>query len=282
MADPPLTTAITAAPNARPARRRRLNLPPLRRGLPQRPISVRAEVNSAAPPAREGLHGLRGRRGAAGQSPSAPLGAVPPPRGASASRGDAPPRRAAMRPPLAFPFLPPLFRSPSAPSARLLPPYHVSPPHVEKVAVHHGAVTAPLLGHAELLRGVCRHLREEEEEEAARVPQRSRPANASSGRGCGSAPFAPLRRTGSEEGPKGGAAAGCPLPSALCPRRCRRSRLAAGLRLAGFVCGSPGTGPLREGVQPCCDECLMRGTEGWIRGLKPDGKRTRNTGGCRE
>lgn len=216
MADPPLTTAITAAPNARPARRRRLNLPPLRRGLPQRPISVRAEVNSAAPPAREGLHGLRGRRGAAGQSPSAPLGAVPPPWGASASasRGDAPPRRAAIRPPLAFPFLPPLLRSPSAPSARLLPPYHVSPPHVEKVAVHHGAVTAPLLGHAELLRGVCRHLREEEEEEAARVPQRSRPANASSGRGCGSAPFAPLRRTGSEEGPKGGAAAGCPLPSA--------------------------------------------------------------------
>lgn len=106
MADPPLTTAITAAPNARPARRRRLNLPPLRRGLPQRPISVRAEVNSAAPPAREGLHGLRGRRGAAGQSPSAPLGAVPPPRGASASRGDAPPPPRGFASPARFPFPP--------------------------------------------------------------------------------------------------------------------------------------------------------------------------------
>jgi hypothetical protein len=31
-------------------------------------------------------------------------------------------------------------------------PYHVAPPHVEEVSVHHGAVAAALLGHAEQLR----------------------------------------------------------------------------------------------------------------------------------
>lgn len=73
----------------------------------------------------------------------------------------------------------PLLASPPAASLRpspARPPYHVAPPDVEKVAVHHGAVAAPLLGHAEALRGVCRHLRgrtgrrrrmEEEEEGAA-------------------------------------------------------------------------------------------------------------------
>lgn len=73
----------------------------------------------------------------------------------------------------------PFLASPPAASLRpspARPPYHVAPPDVEKVAVHHGAVAAPLLGHAEALRGVCRHLRgrtgrrrrmEEEEEGAA-------------------------------------------------------------------------------------------------------------------
>lgn len=44
---------------------------------------------------------------------------------------------------------PPLPRRPGAPAPS---PYHVAPPHVEEVSVHHGAVAAALLGHAERLR----------------------------------------------------------------------------------------------------------------------------------
>lgn len=74
------------------------------------------------------------------------------------------------------------------------PPYHVAPPHVEAMAVHHGAVAAPLLGYAEPIAGLRRHLGGGDGPcLRARVP---------------AAPPRPghLLRTGSAEGPNGGTA----------------------------------------------------------------------------
>lgn len=155
--------------------RRHLKRPPLRGARPRQPISARAEVNSARLPARRGAapaegavggrrgarHGRAGRGAAAAEPPPLRFSAAspPPPRDSSARlphsvRLRHPPSRS---PPPSASL--PRSSSPPAPSGRLLPPYHVSSPHIEKVPVHHGAVAAPLLGHAELLRGVCRHLR---------------------------------------------------------------------------------------------------------------------------
>lgn len=154
-----------------------------------------------------------GGRGAQGARPPSFRSAPPHPR---APQPGSPP----CGPPPAFPRPPPACfprsSSPPAPSGRLLPPYHVSPPHVEKVPVHHGAVAAPLLGHAELLRGVCRHLRRRRRRKQFACLGILRPATASSGRGCG---WLSAGRSPQADGKRGGSKVwGVTLPSAPPPR----------------------------------------------------------------
>lgn len=254
----PLTPSLHARHlSTAPTPLRHLKRPP----LPRQPISARAEVTRAALRAAEGLHQLRGRLGQDMAAGEAPRSASRPPWGPSARLSPLPARRSASRvpPPAPLGFSPRLVLTPSAlrpppPALPRIPPTRREssrPPRRSGRCAPRPRRTAP------------RSLppsweEEEEEEEAARLPQCSRPATASSGRGCGSPPGAPLRRTGSEEGPKCGAS---PSPqrrghggrcrSAL-PAACGARGSLRGLsRRAGFGGGAVPPGlPLPPALQP--------------------------------
>lgn len=160
-------------------------------------------------------------------SPPSPQRLPPPFERRAAAAANQRPRRGPGRPPRAEGRRgdPPCPARGSAPRARssLLPgspvpprpPYHVSSPHVEKVPVHHGAVAAALLGHAELIRGVRRHL-EGGGRGGGGGRRRKRlgclrarvPPPPPLGEAAAPPPVAPLGRTGSQEGLKCGAAPG--------------------------------------------------------------------------
>lgn len=99
-------------------------------------LAGRVASSPARPRGRPAAEGRRQRTGAGGggRRARAGPGRQPPRQGAACGRA---------------------LRVPSAEGSRASPPrpapspYHVAPPHVEEVSVHHGAVAAALLGHAE-------------------------------------------------------------------------------------------------------------------------------------